>query len=243
MLFFTKAKAQEFTSGSPTKSDSVQACDYILFKTGNELFAKIVEVNNSEVKYFKCNDSKSELITVSKCDVFIIRFSNGVKQVYTESFDPSQKSTIKKVEKKKYAGSFTWGIGKSFDGNQHEVVNLDFVNGLRKSNGFILGLGIGGRFSDRRERLLVPVYINLKFEISETKNIPYVALNPGLAIDLSRLSDPTSVMFGVKAGVMLKLSRTLYLDMDLSFEPQTITGAYSTIQDENPFSFNIGLAF
>jgi hypothetical protein len=59
--------------------------DIIMKNTGDEIKAKIIEVNQTEVKYKKFDYQTGPIFTVSKSDVFMIRYENGTKDVFTDS--------------------------------------------------------------------------------------------------------------------------------------------------------------
>lgn len=70
-----------------------QSHDYILKKNGDELYGTIKEITPQEVKY---SDTLTPQVTrvVIKSEIFMIRFRNGVKEVYGE---PEQNQTVSKV--------------------------------------------------------------------------------------------------------------------------------------------------
>ncbi len=56
--------------------------DIITFKTGDEKTIKVLEVGQSEIKYKK-DDSSTVLYTVAKTDVFMIKYKDGSKDVFS----------------------------------------------------------------------------------------------------------------------------------------------------------------
>lgn len=58
-------------------------CDVITFKTGVEVEVKVLEINQSEIKYKKCNNQNGPTFSINKSDVFTIKYSNGTKDVIT----------------------------------------------------------------------------------------------------------------------------------------------------------------
>ncbi len=59
------------------------AQDLIIFKTGEELKAKIAEVGLSDIKYKKDDNPDGPLYTTLKSQVFMIKYQNGTKDVFT----------------------------------------------------------------------------------------------------------------------------------------------------------------
>jgi hypothetical protein len=56
---------------------SLDGCDVITLKNNSEINAKVLEINQTEIKYKKCDDVNGPTITVAKQDVNQIKYSNG----------------------------------------------------------------------------------------------------------------------------------------------------------------------
>jgi hypothetical protein len=59
-------------------------CDKILLRSGDEISGKVLEIGTSEVKYKRCDNLEGPTISVYKKDVFMITYSNGIKDVFKE---------------------------------------------------------------------------------------------------------------------------------------------------------------
>ncbi|MDG2228000.1 MAG: TM2 domain-containing protein [Flavobacteriales bacterium] len=59
-------------------------CDIIIFENGEEVEAKVLEINENEVKYRKCNNLDGPLLVVSKSKIFAIKHANGTKTMINE---------------------------------------------------------------------------------------------------------------------------------------------------------------
>lgn len=118
-LMSTKSKSELFTNietysskinfKKPTISDSVQTksdtliyfnapsveCDLMTLKNGDEISCKVIEIEIDIIKYKRCDNLDGPLISVSKSDVFMIKYSNGTKEVIKSS-DNSSESQSKK---------------------------------------------------------------------------------------------------------------------------------------------------
>ena len=69
-------------------------CDLVVFKSGEEVEVKVLEVGVSEVKYKKCDNLNGPTFSESKKEVFMIKFSNGSKTVFSEdTAKPKQESS------------------------------------------------------------------------------------------------------------------------------------------------------
>jgi hypothetical protein len=52
--------------------------DVITFRKGSEVKAKVLEINETQIKYKKCDNIDGPLITVNKNDVYSIKYVNGL---------------------------------------------------------------------------------------------------------------------------------------------------------------------
>lgn len=61
---------------------SVIAQDKITFLNGDELFVKVLEINETNVKYKKANEVEAPMHTISKSTIFSIVYLNGSKDIF-----------------------------------------------------------------------------------------------------------------------------------------------------------------
>jgi hypothetical protein len=59
-----------------------EECDEILTQKGESIYAKVLEISPSEVKYKKCDFLSGPTYTIERNDVFMITYSNGSKDVF-----------------------------------------------------------------------------------------------------------------------------------------------------------------
>ena len=55
--------------------------DLITLKSGEEVKVKVIEINEKEIKYKRCDNLEGPLVTVKKSDVFMIKYANGTKEI------------------------------------------------------------------------------------------------------------------------------------------------------------------
>lgn len=83
-------------------------CDIIILKNGNDVKAKVLEITPIEVKYKKCLSPDGPLYIVKKADVFMIKYSNGTKEVIgIEQTNETTKTTDEIVPDTSYTGPKT----------------------------------------------------------------------------------------------------------------------------------------
>ena len=68
-------------------------CDNIIFKNGDELSAKVIEITTDMVKYKRCDNPDGPLVSVKISELLMIRFKNGSKEVFGSK--TNSKSTMK----------------------------------------------------------------------------------------------------------------------------------------------------
>ena len=64
---------------------AVQAQDVILKRNGEEVQVKVQEISLHEIKYKRFDNLDGPMISISKRDVFMIKYENGTKEVFNEA--------------------------------------------------------------------------------------------------------------------------------------------------------------
>lgn len=62
-------------------ANNLEECDVIVLKTGEEVSAKVTEIGQDEIKYKKCDNLSGPTYSMNKSDVFMIKYSNGTKDI------------------------------------------------------------------------------------------------------------------------------------------------------------------
>ena len=130
------------------------AQDNIVLKNGDEINAKILEVGESNIKYKKFNNLDGPIYTKAKDEIFMIKYSNGEKDVLTSNIS-NLNNINKKISNsnKKNAviggtGHFIFESGFEND-NFYSTSNLSLmlsIGGYLTEN-FVIGGVIGGSSS------------------------------------------------------------------------------------------------
>ena len=58
--------------------------DVITKKSGEDIHSKIIEVNQTEVKYKKFDNAEGPTFTITKTDILMIRYENGTNEVFNQ---------------------------------------------------------------------------------------------------------------------------------------------------------------
>jgi len=92
-------------------SASINAQDVIILKNGQEIHAKVTEITLSEIKYKQFEHLDGPTRTVSKNDVFVIIYENGIREV----FSPTTANTgTARQGDFAVGGNLIYGTGGSF---------------------------------------------------------------------------------------------------------------------------------
>ena len=60
---------------------STDSCDVLVFRDGTEILAKITEINESQVRYKRCDNVEGPTYVTEKSDLFMLKYSNGTREV------------------------------------------------------------------------------------------------------------------------------------------------------------------
>ena len=76
----------------------VSAQDIITLKNGDDIQAVVQEIGDVEIKYKKFENLNGPNYTLKKSDVFMIRYENGSKDVFSDVFVQTQPSVQSNVQ-------------------------------------------------------------------------------------------------------------------------------------------------
>ena len=103
---------------------AANAQDVITKRNGDEINAKVTEINSSEIKYKKYGNENGPTYTIAKSEVFMIKYENGDRDVFKEDDTSKTKSgasttagTKGSTEYKKNAFGLDIGLGGTVGGD------------------------------------------------------------------------------------------------------------------------------
>ena len=73
-------------------------CDNIIYKNGEEVSVKVIEITTDVVKFKRCDNLDGPLISVKKSKLLMIRYKNGSKEIFK---DNSAELENKEIDKSK----------------------------------------------------------------------------------------------------------------------------------------------
>jgi len=115
---------------------TLNAQDIIIKENGEEIKAKVTEVGTNEIKYKKHGNESGPTYTISKSEVFLVKYANGTKEVIEQQVAPAPapvtpQTTVTRTE----TTSTIVQTGGKKEKNES--------NTERKSNYFVLGFAPG----------------------------------------------------------------------------------------------------
>ena len=110
----------------------VNAQDVVIKRNGDEIEAKVLEIGINEIKYKKFDNETGPTYTVSKSEIFMIKYANGSKDVFTEiskttpvdtntQYTENIENTSKEIAPSELTYSFWYGVqldGKTLRKNE-----------------------------------------------------------------------------------------------------------------------------
>lgn len=78
-------------------SNPTNDCDLIIFRNGDELSAKVIEIGEDYVKYKTCDNLNGPVFNKSADGIFMIKYANGTKTIFKQKTTPSVSQESKKT--------------------------------------------------------------------------------------------------------------------------------------------------
>ena len=128
------------------------AQDIIIQHSGDEIKTKILEVNETNIKYKKFENIEGPTYTMEKSSIFMIKYENGSKDVF-KTDNTAQKSTkppkvkstfdFKANRRGGYLGiRIAGGINSKASNDQGYKASLDYANYFNSNIGFRTGISL-----------------------------------------------------------------------------------------------------
>ena len=86
-------KFQQVEKNRNKSNTTNEDCDVIIFKTGQEIKARVLEIGINEIKYKECGNTNGPTFTRNKSEVFMIKYPNGTSTVFSSENNKSNRKT------------------------------------------------------------------------------------------------------------------------------------------------------
>ena len=127
-------------------------CDTIILKSGTQIEGKVTEITLTEIKYKKCINLDGPTISLAKADVYLIKYTNGTKDIINEVAVKVQDDYVNPNPIPRYSNSPTTPIYTNPNSTPKNPASRVNTEGPKKTEGFgvwgfilgILGIFVGG---------------------------------------------------------------------------------------------------
>ncbi len=170
---------------------SLNAQDIIIMRDASEVESKVLEIDETNVKYKKWDNPDGPTYTVQRDKILFIRYENGTKEVFNNLETP-------KTENKESV-SDNHSIGRNFIpkpcfqgyiytdyyvGKLMQGIDLNFNVGSRINDYVSVGFKSGFSFLFGVKQVLVPVHVDLRLYYPISKDIhPFIHISQGFEIN------------------------------------------------------------
>ncbi|MCG6187691.1 hypothetical protein [Maribellus maritimus] len=239
------------------------AQDLITKITGEDIQAKVLEVNQGEIKYKRFSNLDGPVFTLSKADILMIRYENGTKDIF--SVQPTRQATQRTVQKTstnslslnrgtglKSGYTSNVEIGYCFGAGDYPYsrFKLNVVGNYQINPHFSLGAGSGLRAYSDIETLLMPIFTQIRGYIFDNNISPYGSVDIGYSVSLTGDGIDGGFYFSPSLGAIFNVANNLWFSCGLGYEMQKITEQwrYGTNIYEDDYklgaiTLNVGLVF
>lgn len=105
--------------------------DIITLKSGDEVKAKVTEINGTEVKYKKSNNLDGPIYSVHKNEIFMVKYENGEKEMFNNASSKSDTTSKTPIASKTTEDKYLRvSLFKCYEGNT-QITSKEFERKIR----------------------------------------------------------------------------------------------------------------
>lgn len=149
-----------------------------------------------------------------------------------------------------YQGIVEMGHANGIDYKRKDFLKLNVINGYKFNPYFSLGLGTGIRYYYDAKDAMVPLFIDFRANFINKKVSPYLALDVGYLVDITRNIEIKAVgpSLNPTAGVSFKISNKTAIYFGIGYEIQRVENyqywnGIFTAENTSYISINAGISF
>ncbi len=205
--------------------------DVILLKSAEVVRGNITDSIPGESVTILAGDSLSRVIPSQE----IVLIKKEIRRsFYTKKSELSKENT-QSVHGIYYQGILSGGFGRATEGPSGIKVN--FINGIGIENHASIGLGIGARFPND-ESVIVPVFLDMRARILNTKVSPAVGFGIGGCFQPDQDWENSGQIFFIEAGIHVNGVKHTGVMITVGYETYEI---FQKLTSVSSFSSNGGL--
>lgn len=116
-IIISENKANKYEIYKALVKENPDSCDLIIFRNGEETYAKVLEIGIDDIRYKDCSNQQGPVIVTKKNDVFMIKYPNGAKTVIenqniqTNNNDTNINETVNTKKKPEIMGLIGYVLG------------------------------------------------------------------------------------------------------------------------------------
>lgn len=194
--------------------------DVIIKRNGDEIQAKVLTVSDSKIDYKKWSNQNGPIYTISKGDVFMIKYINGDKDVFNNNTQPTSQESSPTREKK---------ISSKY------IVKSPAANNAKLVRKYKPEIRITTKHSEKTSKWIFPVMAVTDSSILSTEDIE-VSIVPVTVCDQDQI-ETYLLRYYIK--IKNKTNNTIYIDRANTFRVYT-DGTYTTYFDANQINITKG---
>jgi tetratricopeptide (TPR) repeat protein len=177
-------KSQETTLKDSNLREDVQDknseldFDLIILHNGDDIEGRVLEVSEGTIKYRKASNIDGPIYTTDKSLVFMIRYKNGSKDVFDGKELASTKMKEYQFKYKGFTNITSFVIGFGVGGSTNDI-SLGFSNSIGYLVNPYFSFGIGSGLDVYRERLMIPLFVDLRANFIKKRVSPLFSIGLG----------------------------------------------------------------
>lgn len=153
----------------------------------------------------------------------------------------------------KYNAIFDFGFEMAVGEYGKQRLKFNFINSFEANKNLFLGVGTGLRYYFYTEMGLIPLFVDIRTELSSGKLVPFLALDFGYSFNATDNFDDVGMLLSPSLGIDFDLSNSSSIHFSVGYEMQKMKITQynynhprertSTTENSSAISVNVGFTF
>jgi len=169
--------------------------------------------------------------------LFVLTFT----LVQSQSWDTTRKPDLYRTLLFNTELGYIMGVGN--DSINRTVTDFSIMTNPDSMFGF--GMGVGLRYYHQRDRLLIPIYLEMRaYPFSYRRNfLPYIGIKVGYSFDTQSEYDSPGMLVTPNIGVLFDNGRDKFYSLSVIYELQSIIRPYPPNKNFGGLGLQLGYTF